>query len=113
MLIVVKDGHKLEDGERTLYFDVTSDSQQTRNDWLVAINNKIALLKYQKKMRDQGLRDNVTILEFFDNPDVKELYLDSKGNQEPINYDAITALAQPIKYHTTLQVLSLKGKKER
>lgn len=100
-------------GERVLYFDAESEKEsekeKERQEWFVAINNKISLLNYQKKNRQRDARDDPIILEFFQRPTGQLLDLSRRLDEDFVNLDTISALREPIRFHSYLKTINLSG----
>lgn len=100
-----------EDGaDRILYFDVVETkekAEEVRNDWLYAINNRIAVLQYSKKMKQKRMLDDIDILEFFlKGKQATDLYL----NRE-VPLEGVLAIKEPIKGHPSLKILNMNNSK--
>lgn len=105
-----KDDDDDEDGaERVLYFDVAEKekAEEIRSEWLYAINNRIAVLQYSKKMKQKRMLDDIDILEFFlKGKQATELII---NREVPI--EGILAIKEPIKGHPNLKILNLNNSK--
>lgn len=89
---------------RKLYFLANDFLDQ--QEWVIAINNKIASLSYERKARESQQIPDFRVQTFFKNPTATSLSLDESP---ALVLEALTALADPFKYHAHLRVLSLKN----
>jgi Ran GTPase-activating protein (RanGAP) involved in mRNA processing and transport len=103
-----KGGDDDDDGaERVLYFDVVEKDkaamEESRKDWLYALNARIAVLQYSKKMKQQRRLEDIDILEFF----LKGKAATELALNKEISIEGLAAIKEPIRGHPNLKILNL------
>lgn len=87
---------------RKLYFEALTPEEQ--DDWLVALNSKTSAIQYGRKARMMGGKPNLVVMQFFDDVNMNELTL----SRDPLMFEAVASMAEPLKFHRTLRRLSLR-----
>jgi hypothetical protein len=116
---------------RTLFFDAQDDKE--RQEWFIAITNKIALLKYQRQMKLLKKKDDIRVINLFDASTLKDLDLSQESeSNEPeavplaspttvvssprgvikrptLHYEVCVALKEPIRLSIYLQTINFQN----
>lgn len=96
MLELVTEGRKL-------YF--AAESERETQEWLLAIQNKIAAIEYVKKTRYLKLQPHPKITAFLNRPDASRLCF----CDEDVRVEALVAVAQPLRYHAHIHTIELRN----